>query len=294
MRQYTKEIIKKFIPEWILQFRRTYKAKKKETEGTKRRNLLKFELHIADHCNLNCKSCSHFSPLVKENFLDADAFRLDCQRIAELSNGKLEGIRFMGGEPLLHKNIIGILNIGKKYFPKAALDIVTNGILLPKQSEEFWETCKKNDIQIHISKYAININQKEIDRLARQHDVKIVYLSNKTGLLWCDMKLDVKGRQNMDESFKLCPQSNVCINLYKGSLYTCSTIAYAKYLNEYFGENFIVAENDYVDIYKAKSIDEILDFLCKPVPFCKYCNIRGQGKIEWGVSKRERKEWIEE
>jgi hypothetical protein len=40
-------------------------------------------------------------------------------------------------------------------------------------------------------------------------------------------------------------------------------------------------------------MDEILDFLCKPAPFCKYCNIRKQNKIEWGISKKERKEWVE-
>lgn len=292
MRQYTKEILKKFIPEWVLRFRRNHQASKKYSEGPKRRGVLKFELQLADHCNLNCKSCSHFSPLIKEKFLDVDVFQKDCQRIAKLSNGQLEGMRFMGGEPLLHKNIVDILEIGRKYFPKAAIDVITNGILLPNQTKEFWEACEKNDIQVHISKYPIKINQDEINRLARQFNVKIVYLSVKTGLVWHEMKLDVTGGQNMEESFRLCPQANACINLYEGKLYTCPTIAYINHLNNYFCENFKVAEDDYIDIYKAESMDEILDFLCKPAPFCRYCNIKEQGKIEWGVSKKERYEWI--
>ncbi|MDR0764691.1 MAG: hypothetical protein LBE65_03765 [Synergistaceae bacterium] len=296
MRQYTKEVIKKIIPEYILQVRRNYLANKRHREGPKRRKLLKFEMHLADHCNLNCKGCNHFSPLVvKEKFLDAGIFKKDCERIAGLSGGLLEGIRFMGGELLLHKNVVDILNTGRKYFPKATLDIVTNGILLPKQPKEFWETCGKNGIHIHISKYPIKINNDEIDGLARQYNVKILRLSANTGLQWHEMKLDVKGGQNMEENFRLCPQANNCINLYEGKLYTCPTIAYIQYLNEYHGENFVVTEEDYIDIYKARSMDEILDFLCKPVQFCRYCDIKKwNATVEWGVSKKERKEWIEE
>jgi MoaA/NifB/PqqE/SkfB family radical SAM enzyme len=293
MRQYTKEILKNVIPERILEFRRKYNAKKKCLHGPQRRDLLKFELHLADHCNFSCKNCSHFSPLAKERFLDVAIFHQDCQRIADLSFGRLEGIRFMGGEPLLHENIIDIITIARKYFPKAAFDIVTNGILLPKQAKEFWETCRRNNIQIHISKYPIKIDVNQINNLAIQHNVKIVYLNAKTEFKWSDMKLDINGAQDIEESFRLCPLSNVCIHLYEGKLYTCSTIPYIKYLNNYFGENFQIAENDYIDIYRAKNMDEILDFLCKPVPFCRYCNIKKQGKTEWGISKKERGEWID-
>ena len=293
MRQYTKEVLKNLIPEFILEFRGKYKAKKKYSYGPKRKDLLKFEIHLADHCNISCKGCSHFSPLVKEKFLDVAVFQRDCQRIADLSFGQLEGIRFMGGEPLLHKNIIDILTVARNYFPKAAFDIVTNGFLLPKQTKEFWELCGRNDIQIHISKYPIKIDIDQINDLAMQYNVKIAYFDTKAGFKWADMKLDINGSQNFEESFRLCPLSNICIHLYEGKLYTCSTIAYIGYLNNYFGENFQVNENDYINIYTAKSMDEILDFLCKPVPFCRYCNIKKQGKTEWSISKKERGEWID-
>ena len=34
------------------------------------RNKLKFEVHLAEHCNLNCKSCFHYSSIAKEEYLD--------------------------------------------------------------------------------------------------------------------------------------------------------------------------------------------------------------------------------
>ena len=292
MREYTRELIKRFIPEWVLKIRRKYITYKKPIKSTERRKFLRFEVHLADHCNLNCISCTHFCPLVKEKFLDIDIFRRDCERIAELSKGQMEQIRFLGGEPLLHERIIDILNIGRNCFQYAELTIVTNGLLLPKQTELFWDECNINEVHIHISKYPIKINRAEIDRLANKYNVKIAYLGTKGTLVWRDMKLGITQEQNIIENFNLCYQSNLCINLHEGKLYTCPTIPYIKYLNEYFGEHFMVSENDYIDIYNTESMGEILDFLCKPVPFCKYCNIKEQKVISWAVSKKDRKEWI--
>ena len=39
--------------------------------------LYHFEVHITDHCNLNCKGCAHFSNLCKPTFADLDEFEAD-------------------------------------------------------------------------------------------------------------------------------------------------------------------------------------------------------------------------
>ena len=75
------------------------------------REHLRFNIDIVSHCNLNCKGCGHFSPLSKENFISLESLRNDCKRLSELSNGKVERIDIMGGEPLLHSDIIEILSL---------------------------------------------------------------------------------------------------------------------------------------------------------------------------------------
>ncbi|MDR2406625.1 MAG: radical SAM protein, partial [Bacteroidales bacterium] len=94
-------------------------------------------------------------------------------------------------------------------------------------------------------------------------------------------------------NFSKCPQANWCISLQDGKLFTCGTIPYIRHLNKYFNQNFKVTDDDFIDIFRAKDINEILDFLCRPPPFCRYCNQKAIVRyLEWGVSKREISEWI--
>ena len=50
-----------------------------QTENLKYKNFYKtiqpthlrgFELHLVDHCNLNCRGCTHFSPLAEKKFFE--------------------------------------------------------------------------------------------------------------------------------------------------------------------------------------------------------------------------------
>jgi molybdenum cofactor biosynthesis enzyme MoaA len=63
------------------------------------------ETHLVDHCNLNCKGCSHFASLVPgEVFTDIEIFKRDIARLSQIFIDVYE-IRLMGGEPLLHPDI---------------------------------------------------------------------------------------------------------------------------------------------------------------------------------------------
>jgi hypothetical protein len=81
--------------------------------------------------------------------------------------------------------------------------------------------------------------------------------------------------------------------LYKGKLYACPKIAYIQQFNSYFNQNLEVTQEDWIDIYKAESTNEIVDFLFKPKPFCRYCNMKGNVyNVKWKLSKREIAEWV--
>lgn len=265
----------------------------------KKRNLLRFEVHVTDHCNLNCRSCSHFSPLAQEYYLDINQFQNDCKRLSLLTNGNLEDIVFLGGEPLLHPNLSDIFEIARKIFKNTGFSVVTNGILLLKQAKSFWESCQQNNVQIYVSCYPINLDIKAIKDIAKPYGVKIMCaysngMIKEKGLKWSYMKLDITGSRDIEKNFKICGQSNSCINLRNGRLYTCPTITYIEDLNKYFNQKFEVTCQDYIDIYiyRADSIGQILDFLSKAPSFCRYCNIEQCNQIQWGYSKKELFEWV--
>ena len=83
------------------------------------------EIHVVEHCNLNCSGCNHFSSLAKEEYLQPEQFEKDMKRLAELSKDYFT-IKILGGEPLLHPNITAFFEISRKYFPSTPIQITTN------------------------------------------------------------------------------------------------------------------------------------------------------------------------
>jgi MoaA/NifB/PqqE/SkfB family radical SAM enzyme len=263
-----------------------------------KRKFLRFDVHLTDHCNLNCKGCEHFSPLADEKFTDTAVFERDCKHLSKLSDGCIEDITILGGEPLLHPKLIDFIETARKYFPETIIEINTNGILLQNLPETVWKDFKKNRIKLIISVYPVTLNYDSINLMAKKYGIEIYYRGETIGNVqmykyWQKMPIDIRGEQDSRKSFGMCYAANHCFQLVDGKLYPCFRIAYIHYFNKFFETCIQVTKEDYIDIYKAKNADEILDFLRKPSPFCRYCNMKGKiANIEWGISKKHITEWI--
>ncbi|GHT43344.1 hypothetical protein AGMMS49965_16950 [Bacteroidia bacterium] len=143
---------------------------------------------------------------------------------------------------------------------------------------------------MHISNYPIKIDRETITRKAQTFG--IVLADNSKKIAWGKLfLLDIHGQCDCQKSFDNCAQANNCTNLRDGKIYVCPTVAYISFFNKYFEQNLETTEQDYLDIYKIKNQQEIFDFLYKPMPFCRYCNIENQESMEWGISKKEISEW---
>jgi MoaA/NifB/PqqE/SkfB family radical SAM enzyme len=263
------------------------------TRGKAITRQIPLEVHIVEHCNLNCKGCSHFSPLAKEEYLPLEAFEKDMARLKDLKARFLE-VKLLGGEPLLHPDIVKFCRVMRRYFPKTNVQITTNGILLPKMPEEFWKTCHEERIRLSVSQYPIKIDRPAIKALAKKYQVKLEYIGSSAPDRFVKMPLDIEGRQNARLSWKNCMIAwGPCITLRNGRIYPCLVLAHIRFINEYFGKQLEVTKNDYIDIHQAQSWSEILSFLKGPYDFCRYCATRNmQYGIPWGISKKELSEWI--
>ena len=296
-----KRLLKKLLPPPL---KILYKRYKRRLQKTKKMSLLEFGVDLVDHCNLGCKHCDHFSPIASEYFSDISVLEKDFQRLSELTNGKIGECKFLGGEPLLHPDIIGAITVFRKYFPSSAAQnnfpfnqafVITNGLLLLKMPEEFWKCCRENQITIKMTKYPINLNFDAIEKKCLNEQVPFTYYGRTKSALKTlhFLPLDLTGKQNHKSNFYMCRNSNsACTALKDGKFYPCHIIPNIHHFNKYFSTNLEIEERDYIDIYETSDVENILSFLTKPKPFCRYCMTSGKKtKVPWGLSKREISEW---
>lgn len=255
---------------------------------------LKFEVHIVDHCNLNCKGCGHFSPISAPIYLQLKDFQQDLERIRVLFNNNIRLINLLGGEPLLHPDLPDFFYIARAIFPYTNISLLTNGLTLIKMSNHFWKAVRVNEIQIEVTRYPIKFNYDEIFKLAKNKKVKFKFFGStgRSARTFYHLPLDLSGSQNEGLSYSGCYMANDCVALKNGKLYPCPVAAYAYKMNETYGTHLINMDSDCINIYEAESAESILKFLSHPIPFCRYCDIekRTKGHI-WMPSARKISEW---
>lgn len=253
-------------------------------------------IHLVDHCNLNCKSCSHFSCLARAGDfeLKLDDFKRDMLQLRKITHGKVRILELYGGEPLLHPNVIPFMKYARLMFPKSLIRFITNGILLPQQKPEFWKAVHRYNILISPTKYPINVDWEQVEAKARKYGAALDFFG---GTGFCQKTLyhkplDLMGRQNVSESFINC-QHTRCINLYRGRLYHCPIVAYIHYFNRQFKTNLRPCAADSLDIYeKDLTPQEVFNYCARPIPFCRYCFARGTTHGHpWQVTKKDISEW---
>ncbi len=251
------------------------------------------EINIVDHCNLNCQCCDHFSPLAQESYLDINEFERDIKQLAGLTPAWSGGtLALLGGEALLHKDIVKFFEISRKYLPKITIILVSNGILL-KNNDKIFKALKKYNIKLDVTTYDINIDYKAIDKMAKKYKIFYNRVCNvdKGREMWRN-PFDLDGKPKEFDYIK-CYHYNTCHVLRHGKIYTCPIIPYSEYFNKYFNKNLEVSPNDYIDIYKVKGFDEISEFCAKKPDFCRYCDVnkRKTYKDKYAVSKKIIEEW---
>ena len=257
------------------------------------------ELHLTDHCNLNCKGCDHFSPLARHKNANIEQYREDIYRLKKLFRN-IGKIRLMGGEPLLHPHPEAFVFLTRKAFPRASIHFVTNGILLPKANKEFWHACRKTDTVIDISVYPPNQNNvTEWCDLCAQKNVKVVAfgrsnngdLSDEGNVQVFLKHMNINGTSDKNTSFTNCRKKFNCPFLHEGKLYTCMMPALVHYFNDAFG--YQISTDGGIDIHQKVTGKQIVEHLSKPIETCRWCSHHFT-PFTWGISRKLIEDWATE
>ncbi len=253
------------------------------------------DIHLVDHCNLNCMYCSHLAPFANKYFLDIKQFEKDLSAIPVFVRNKFKYIYLLGGEPLLHPRAIDIIKIARKYFPNKDIRFLTNGLLLSKMSKEFFQTLIDYHIFLDITQYPINFDYSFIKKL-RKDGINILThkVKNNEGSVFWKQQLDPEGLQDYKYQYKFCinHRSKNCLQLDGTLLRICPTEKHSRFLNKFQGINIRNFKEDWLDLSKVKDIQELEDWYYSPKKFCSQCVNDKWEPRDYQVSKKELNEYV--
>lgn len=260
----------------------------------KRKILYKVNIMPIYHCNLNCASCSVCAPLADGTFiLNETEFEKDLSRLVDLG-AEISEFFITGGEPILHPRISKFPYIIKKSFPKADINLYSNGLVLGKMGDEFWKSCKDNDVLIMITRYPIKVDYDNLIKLIREKGIRATFgntgdIDDNMKEMW-SLSIDLNGSQDATENFRKC--ANVDFKLKEGRLYPCCVSSDICHLCKTFDVDLPWHESG-VNIYEIQSNDELLQILSNPNPMCSFCDLERRKELRnWSFSKKSISEWI--
>ncbi len=249
-------------------------------------------LAINTVCNLHCKDCNSFTPYHKNphNFNTEDLKR-DIDKIFEVFAGTpLERLDYVGGEPLLHPDLIELVDYamdghGGKAFQR--LHIVTNGVL--PISDELIETCKKYQVYFLVDDYGpelsrnAHLNCEKLEKAGIEHRMNKYWGEDQYFGGWWSTQMSKQPNdpEYVDRCVRECWELFIsghthneppCNHLHikDGKIMSCDA--------QTFGLNYIpLVEGEYVSLRTGETAEEIREklrkFKQKPIEHCKYCEI---------------------
>jgi organic radical activating enzyme len=105
------------------------------------------EYSLTDHCNLSCYGCDHASPLLHPRFASPVAFQADLAALQGILH--VQHIYLIGGEPLIHPEVLEFAQIAKASGIADTVALVTNGVLLHQAPDDLWKTIGRIDLTLY-------------------------------------------------------------------------------------------------------------------------------------------------
>lgn len=259
-------------------------------EGKKYDIIPRLELNIVDGCNLNCKACSHFSSLFKrDSIYPIEEYQKDLIQVRKL--GKLVRLRLLGGEPLLADNLAQYLSIARSVFPEADIELVTNGLLIPRIKQEIFYEIESDNISVVISPYLPTLRIKEqIENILNKFN--IYWRFDGTEIQTFSRNLTLKKEHDDRRSSENCIARG-CTFLRNGQIYKCPLEGLVSILETKYNVQFDCIERG-IDIYDQERniYDNIMKTILEPVEMCQYCS-EINDNIKWEiVSKPILQDWL--
>lgn len=251
--------------------------------------LFHFEVQLTDHCNLDCKGCEHFSTLCPPTFADLREFDSDMEHMSHLFS-RVRDIGLLGGEPLLHPQVLEFYKSARSRFPKSRIYLQTNGTLVMAQNEQFWNALAESRIALLCDSFTAGVPVVEINAMGKRHKVRVEWTDPREE--FCKVPIDLAGGQDASSSFARCRGYKNRPILRNGQLYPCAYVAYADVFREHFGiAGLQVYPTDSIGIRYEPDSEQVMSFLRNPVHWCTNCDMDNRSFHDREHTQRDISEW---
>ena len=259
---------------------------------TRKREPLRLEFVVTDYCNLNCRGCTHYSPLAAKEFEPLDRLERNMAHLAKACGKGVASAYLIGGETLLYPDLIPAMEALRRHFATQRLFIFTNGLALPRMTDDFWEAARRLGFVIALTRYPIKFDYDAAEQLCRDRGVEVEVFGDRGNEgSFFRFALDPEGRQNPHMAHLKCYNFG-CISVIGDRIYPCSISGCIGHLNKACGTSFEHRKGDWLDVAGVTSARQIKQLRDRPVPFCRYCKLP-PATVPYGPSKREQKEWVD-
>ncbi|MCL2078878.1 MAG: 4Fe-4S cluster-binding domain-containing protein [Oscillospiraceae bacterium] len=286
-----------FLGSDLLFLKRLYKQLAADRCG-ERNKLPVLCFHIADQCNLSCFSCTACSPIADAGIYEIEQFKRDIDHLKRLFDiDSITEINFTGGDVFQNPHFTKMIQITHESYPQSLITFSTNGIGLGNQSDEFWELVSSCGVRIYYTLYPIKYKHDgEIVDKAKKYNVDLVIAGDAVGEDKTSWRIPfVESGKEIVHDFLFCRFHRRCAVIKNGFWAPCCAIRQIPLINNKFNAKIPLSGDDTLDLQKAKSADEVQEFLAKRLPLCDYCALRERKSMgEWLPSRKEKSEWISE
>ena len=228
------------------------------------------EVNLVDHCNIRCWGCCALSPMLEEESIAPSVL----QRDLAVAKTCLEPtyLKLVGGEPLLHPNIVECLTVAKASDVGTILSMTSNGLLLGNAPDELWQLLDAITIsfypQVALKEPAMTNIRTKAERFSVTLNLK--YQDNFVDMTRSEAMLDERINQAIYDD---CWLRRRCHRLESGVLYTCTRPpAYRKLFpeqkTEYLADGIKLENRDGM-------AEDILAYLISDQPLNTCRNCRG-------------------
>ncbi len=129
------------------------------------------EINVAEHCNLSCRGCTHLSPVMPKSFVDPATVFRNLRALSLSYHAKV--VRLLGGEPLLHPDLLSVIDAVRRSGVCDSISLTTNGLLLPRMTGEFWSAIDVVEVSLYPKRSIKEEAQASCQDQANRHNVAL-------------------------------------------------------------------------------------------------------------------------